>query len=53
MLFPTFPEKINSFWPICEKQVFKLFPLVEHNVSTVMRSAFADISVLLVPLDFM
>ena len=42
-----------TFWPINEKMVFKLFPLVVHTVSTVMRSAFADILVPLVPLDFM
>ena len=41
-----------TFWPINEKLVFKLFPLVVH-VSTVMRSAFADILLPLVPLDFM
>ena len=33
------------FWSIDEKRVFKLFPLVVHYVSAVMRSAFADISV--------
>ena len=42
-----------TFWPINEKMVFNLFPLVVHYVSTVMRSAFADILVPLVPLDFM
>ena len=43
-----------TFWPINEKMVFKLFLLVVHNyVSTVMMSAFADILVPLVPLDFM
>ena len=50
------PQNIHffTFWPINEKMVFKLFPLVVHNyVSTVMRSAFADILVPLVPLDFM
>ena len=37
-----------------EKLVFKLFPLVVHmSLSTLMRSAFADILVPLVPLDFM
>ena len=42
-----------TFWLIYEKLVFKLFPLVHNYVSTVMRSAFADISVPLLPLDFM
>ena len=54
---PQGPQNIHfffTFWPINEKMVFKLFPLVVHNyVSTVMRSTFADILVLLVPLDFM
>ena len=39
-----------------KKMVFKLFPLVVHISPTVMRSAFADILVPLVPLvplDFM
>ena len=52
---PKIPPKyfFFTFWPINEKMVFKLFPLVVHYVSTVMRSAFADILVPLVPLDFM
>ena len=53
---PQNTPKINIFFtflPINEKLVFKLFPLVVHYVSTVMRSAFADILVPLVPLDFM
>ena len=47
---PKIPPKYTfffTFWPINEKMVFKLIPLV------VMRSAFADILVPLVPLDFM
>ena len=46
---PQINQNIHSFltfWSIYEKLVFKLFPLV------VMRSAFADIAVPLVPLDF-
>ena len=54
---PKIPPKYAfffTFWPINEKMFFKLFPLVVHNyVSTVMRSAFADILVPLVPMDFM
>ena len=42
-------QNINFFYIL----VFKLFPLVVHNVTTVMRSAFADILVPLVPMDFM
>ena len=43
-----------TFWPLNEKLGFKLFPLVvQLYVSTVMTSAFADILVPLVPLDFM
>ena len=43
----------ETFWLVYEKLVFKLFPLVCSYVSIVMRAAFDDISVALVPLDFM
>ena len=53
---PKIPPKLYiflTFLPINEKMVFKLFPIVVHMFYTVMRSAFADILVPLVPLDFM
>ena len=48
--------KIYKFWPIYEKlHGFQLLSLVVHNyyVSTVMRSAFADILVSPLTLDFL
>ena len=42
---PKYPQYIHL--------LYILFPLVDTYVSTVMRSAYADILVPLVPLDFM
>ena len=49
---PPGPLKKYTFWPRYEKLVFNCFPLCTY-VSTVMRSAFADILVSPVPMDFM
>ena len=42
-----------TFWPINEKKGFQIVSPCCKYVSTGMRSAFADILVPLVPLDFM
>ena len=56
---PKIPPKYTfffTFWPINEKNGFQIVSPCCNDVSTVMRSAFADILVPLVPLvplDFM
>ena len=52
---PKYPQNIFffTFWPINEKNGFQIVSPCCTYVSTVMRSAFADILVPLVPLDFM
>ena len=47
---PTYTY-LFTLWPIYQKLVFKLFPPCCTYVSTVMRSAFADISVPLLPVE--
>ena len=52
---PKMPPKYNFFYILAHKlkNGFQIVSPCCTYVSTVMRSAFADILVLLVPLDFM